>query len=1173
MDANNSSNIGKRLIPQILDDLATSDPDLPVYSLVSTPDCTQSRHVSAREFVKAVDKTAWWLKSLIEDRATTAIRPLGYIGPRSGRRSTTRPSHLCALFVSPKNNVEGTLAVLAATGCDIWVHPGEQYQYLPVVAKILVQRPMRVLQLPELDMLMDVESVEPFPYTKTFDEASQDPFCILHTSGTTGVPKPVVWTHALVGTMDAVRLLPPTQGDGGLQPWTSLFEARSSIYSSFPMSHGAGIIMDILLPALFNLRCVLGPPTVPSNIDLINSLAKHEQIDIWSMVPSLVDELGESPDVLEQVERSKFICASGGPVSPDIAAKVNKSIRVLNLTGTTEGLFIGNLVVPREDWFWFAFHPYSGFEFRETEPGVYEHWIHRNEHWSLFQGIFHTFPDKDSINMKDMYVRHPVKPDLWSFKGRSDDVVVLSNGYKIPPLATEAYITTHPDIAGCLVIGDGRPQPGLLIELRDPTRTKDTALFDSLWKTIEEAVQRSMYSVQLDRVYVAFSEPHKPFVRTDKNTVKRHATLLLYADFIERFYQSRDDETELVAIVATSEASVIQSLRRIISPSLPAIEDAPPDADFFQLGFDSIFVFRLIRSINTALAFDDKISPRHIYANPTLAKLAALIVRLASGKTKVMSSDPGPGIESDTVKLKAKIDQHRAHQSFRMNPFDYVNPNHYMGINLYFALGEEQTFEGVFAKLQAGLRRTLDRIPSLDGKMMFCSDQEIGHKKGDLRLTIPPVGYDEGHLAPRQLTFKDLSAELPSFRELQDGEFVPSAVRDDMVLPCDPFPPYPADIIVSRANFVRGGCILATNFHHGCLDGLGVMVALKFWAESCRYLDGDSTATCSWYDPESSNHDLPEILYEMEGRARPLAEVDPGTWGFLPFLPLETPRSQPDEAPSQNFVPRANEPALPPPAVFPHKLLWPPAIDPQGRRLKTTMFLITAAKLEALKQEVISDPESKGVITSLSDIVQAFFWRMAIRARHRVAKETHGQHFSPDEPAILELPIDGRPYFSALLPDTYMGSMLILNRPHMSVEKLCADTTTIGHVAYVLREFAARVTPQLFHDAFTLLRTLPDYDRFTLADMGLDGVHSMISNMMLFQPTEIAFGDGVFDNGGSPLALRPQIERGGQRFRFLVIFPMRGDGGVELVLGTLPEEREMLLADPEVKRYATLIDG
>lgn len=141
-----------------------------------------------------------------------------------------------------------------------------------------------------------------------------------------------------------------------------------------------------------------------------------------------------------------------GPVSPVSANKVNDVIRVLNLTGTTEGLFIGNLVVPREDWFWFAFHPYSGFEFKEIEPDTYEHWVHRNENWSLFQGIFHTFPEKQSINFKDLYTRHPTKPGLWAFKGRSDDLVVLSNGYKISPLETEAFITTHPAIQGCLVV-------------------------------------------------------------------------------------------------------------------------------------------------------------------------------------------------------------------------------------------------------------------------------------------------------------------------------------------------------------------------------------------------------------------------------------------------------------------------------------------------------------------------------------------------------------------------------------------------------------------------------------------------------------------------------------------------------------------------------------------------
>jgi hypothetical protein len=49
-------------------------------------------------------------------------------------------------------------------------------------------------------------------------------------------------------------------------------------------------------------------------------------------------------------------------------------IRVLNLSGTAEGLFIGNLVPSRKNWFWFCLDPYSGFEFKEIEADTYEHW-------------------------------------------------------------------------------------------------------------------------------------------------------------------------------------------------------------------------------------------------------------------------------------------------------------------------------------------------------------------------------------------------------------------------------------------------------------------------------------------------------------------------------------------------------------------------------------------------------------------------------------------------------------------------------------------------------------------------------------------------------------------------------------------------------------------------------
>jgi hypothetical protein len=180
-------------------------------------------------------------------------------------------------------------------------------------------------------------------------------------------------------------------------------------------------------------------------------------------------------------------------------------------------------------------------------------------------------------------------------------------------------------------------------------------------------------------------------------------------------------------------------------------------------------------------------------------------------------------------------------------------------------------------------------------------------------------------------------------------------------------------------------------------------------------------------------------------------------------------------------------------------------------------------KIRLLKQEVMMDPKAKGVITSVSDMVQAFFWRSALRARYRVATEHHGQVFGPEEMSILELPTDGRPYFSSFLPSTYMGSLLTLNRTSMPVEELCSSNTSIGHIAYLLRGSAARMTPALVHDAFTLLKSLPDHSRFSTANMGLEHMHAMISNMILFQTSDINFGDVFFANGGSPETMRPQL--------------------------------------------------
>ena len=80
---------GKRLIPQILDNLALSEPDRIVYSVANFSDGAHAfRHISARTLAQAVDKTAWWLHDQVGK--PKSIQTVGYIGPRE--RKTKLPN-------------------------------------------------------------------------------------------------------------------------------------------------------------------------------------------------------------------------------------------------------------------------------------------------------------------------------------------------------------------------------------------------------------------------------------------------------------------------------------------------------------------------------------------------------------------------------------------------------------------------------------------------------------------------------------------------------------------------------------------------------------------------------------------------------------------------------------------------------------------------------------------------------------------------------------------------------------------------------------------------------------------------------------------------------------------------------------------------------------------------
>jgi hypothetical protein len=175
--------------------------------------------------------------------------------------------------------------------------------------------------------------------------------------------------------------------------------------------------------------------------------------------------------------------------------------------------------------------------------------------------------------------------------------------------------------------------------------------------------------------------------------------------------------------------------------------------------------------------------------------------------------------------------------------------------------------------------------------------------------------------------------------------------------------------------------------------------------------------------------------------------------------------------------------------------------------------------------------------------------------------------------SILEMPIDGRLYYSGDLPSTYMGSLLIMSRTMMPVEELCSPNPNLAKVAYLIRQTIAKVNTALIHDAYTLLRSITDYTEPATANMGLEHMNEMTSNMILWKQEDnlSSFGEGTFA-GGRPEAVHPQLERTHRRFRFSLIHPLRADGGVELELGTLPEELKIIQQDEHFTKYARLLD-
>ncbi len=432
---------------------------------------------------------------------------------------------------------------------------------------------MQVLSMPSLEFVMaGPGTVEVYPWQGTFDEMRNKAFVVLHTSGSTGIPKPVFVTHGTFSSNDAHEMINELGGN----PTTIHYLKGKRFFLAFPLFHAANLTFTIGVNVYSGVTCVLPPPE-PLTVDIVNLVHTHGNLHGSLLPPSvLIDIYKNSEYLVNMIQRLQFVAYVGGKLPEKIGDQISSKLKLITLMGSTETMLLPiELNTSCTDWQYLPISPFLGHEFRPSRDGLHELVIVRNPKYDLFQGVFSTFPSIDEYPMSDLYEQHPEKPGSWIFQARADDIIVFNNAEKLNPVTMEAIISAHPAVNAAIIGGHGTFQAALLVEPKvSPTTNEEKAtLLHEIWPTVVQANRDCPAHGRVMKDFIMFTSPYKPMPRAGKDTVQRYATLKLYADEFEDLYAASKPSTQVSNMGLNGEIKPLSAAPQnpLPSPSMAGI--------------------------------------------------------------------------------------------------------------------------------------------------------------------------------------------------------------------------------------------------------------------------------------------------------------------------------------------------------------------------------------------------------------------------------------------------------------------------------------------------------------------------------------------------------------------------------------------------------------------------
>ncbi|KAH7324196.1 hypothetical protein B0I35DRAFT_349133 [Stachybotrys elegans] len=443
---------------------------------------------------------------------------------------------------------------------------------------------------------------------------SQKAVFVLHSSGSTGLPKPIFMSHAA-----CIEALPFRLNMRGLI-CTPLFHANG-LFQTFRSMYNR----EPLYYCNYSL-----PLTGQSLIEMI----QHIKPDLLHAVPYIIKLLADIPGGVDALATLKLILFTGSSCPDELGDRLTeKGVHLVANYGSTETGPMMNSIRPREDKDWNYLRllpsakPFTWMD--EIAPRLFE-CVALSGLKSKHRSNSDNPPD--SFRTRDLFTAHPTREGLWKFVSRLDDRFNLINSEKVLPIPIEGGIRQSPLVKEAVVVGEGKTYPGLIVfKAETASHMTDPAFLEAIWPTVEAVNSNAETFSRIPRELIAVFPHDTPYPQTDKGTFIRRALYHQFEKKIERMFDEyeggrggslRHEGNELVQFI-------LDQFKEQFGIELPSGQ-----TDCFEAGIDSlqcIQIWSLLKHKLDLNGHQSQLSRNVLYETGNAERLAKHLEQLRAG--------------------------------------------------------------------------------------------------------------------------------------------------------------------------------------------------------------------------------------------------------------------------------------------------------------------------------------------------------------------------------------------------------------------------------------------------------------------------------------------------------------------------------------------------------------